>query len=415
MTRRTRVLRLIARLNVGGPARHVVWLTEALAREGFEPLLVTGIVPAGEGDMSDFATAHGVTPLVIPSMRREISPRDLVTLWKVWRLMVRFRPDIVHTHTAKAGTIGRLAGLLYRFATPSSLIGRPRRARFVHTYHGHVFHGYYGKWTSRLFVALERALARLNTDRLVVLGWQQFDEIHRLFGVGRAEQFAIVPLGVDLSALGDDPHARESLRAELGIERDEVVVGIVGRITAIKNHALFLRIASLAGDVARFVVYGDGDERHPLEAQRTDVLFAGTRPANDIYASLDVVALTSRNEGTPLALIEAMALGKPVISTAVGGVVDLLGDIEEHVIENGAAYEIRERGIAVASGDARGFAAGLCRLLRDDELRRRVGERGKTYVATTHAKEQLVGAMIRLYRDIERPAGSEIPPQTGEM
>jgi glycosyltransferase involved in cell wall biosynthesis len=397
----TRVLRMIARLNVGGPARHVVWLTDSLAREGFESLLVTGVVSEGEQDMTAFATAHGVTPQVISSLSREVSLRDLLTLWRVWRVMVRFRPDIVHTHTAKAGTIGRVAGLLYRFVTPSALIGRPRRARFVHTYHGHVLHGYYGPSKSRVFAAIERVLARLNTDRIVVLGRQQFDELHQGFGIGRAEQFAIVPLGIDLSSLAGAPQARQALRSELGIGPAEVVVGIVGRVTAIKNHDLFLRVAAMTGDLARFVVYGDGEDREGLEGRRGKVIFAGTRAANDVYASLDIVALTSRNEGTPLALIEAMALGKPVISTAVGGVVDLLGDVEERVAENGTAYEIRARGITVPSGDAPAFAAGLTRLLRDEELRRRLVLAGKPYIERTHTREQLVGAIIRLYRDIE--------------
>ncbi|HWW60013.1 MAG TPA: glycosyltransferase, partial [Thermoanaerobaculia bacterium] len=141
-----RVLRLIARLNVGGPAQHVVWLTEALAREGIETLLVTGVVPPGEDDMSELAAAHGVTPHVIASMSRELSPRDAITIWKLWRLMARYRPDVVHTHTAKAGAVGRIAGLLWRFATL-----RPRRCLFVHTYHGHVFRGYYGRWKTRVF------------------------------------------------------------------------------------------------------------------------------------------------------------------------------------------------------------------------------------------------------------------------
>src|SRR5258706_4353327 len=164
-----RVLRLIARLNVGGPARHVVWLNQALNAEGFETLLVTGTVPAGEDDMSDFAAAHGVTPLVIPSMSRELSPRDFSTIWHLWRLMVRFRPDIVHTHTAKAGAVGRIAGLLYRYLT----LSRPRRVRFVHTFHGHVFHSYYGRLKTRFFLAVERILARLRTERIVVLSEQQ--------------------------------------------------------------------------------------------------------------------------------------------------------------------------------------------------------------------------------------------------
>jgi glycosyltransferase involved in cell wall biosynthesis len=398
--RAVRVLRLIARLNVGGPARHVVWLNQALEADGFETLLVTGTVPAGEDDMSDFAATHGVRPVVIPSMSRELSPRDLTTIWRLWRLMVRFRPDIVHTHTAKAGAVGRIAGLLYRFITPATLIGRPRRGHFVHTYHGHVFHSYYGAWKTRFFLAIERMLARLNTDRIVVLSEQQLGEIRDRFGVGRPDQFVVVPLGIDLDELRIDPRAGEALRDQLGIGGGETVVGIVGRLTSIKNHDLFLRVAARARGLARFVIFGDGADRAMLEARAGDVIFAGTRGASEIYASLNVVALTSRNEGTPLAVIEAMASGKPVISTAVGGVVDLLGGVEESVVENGGAFEIRERGITAASDDQAGFSAGLARLLRDEPLRRRLANDGRKYVEATHSKERLVIDILRLYRDL---------------
>jgi glycosyltransferase involved in cell wall biosynthesis len=385
-----RVLRIIARLNVGGPARHVVWLTEALGREGFETLLVTGTVPAGEEDMSGFAAAHGVTPLVIPSMSRELSPRDLTTIWKLWRLMVRFRPDVVHTHTAKAGAVGRIAGLLYRVLSRG-------RSRFVHTYHGHVFHGYYSRWKTRMFLAIERALARLNTDRIVVLGEQQLREIRDDFRVGRAGQFVVVPLGIDLTALG----------SIAGADNAVPVVGIVGRLAPIKNHELFLRAAALVREPARFVIYGDGAERPFLERRAAElglsdrVVFAGTRGVDEIYAALDVVALTSRNEGTPLAIIEAMAAGRPVISTEVGGVVDLLGAIEERVDAGGATFAIRERGVTAASDDAAGFAAGLTRLLQDPYLRRRLVERGRPYVEKTHGKNRLVVDIMRVYIDFQ--------------
>jgi len=395
-----RVLRLIARLNVGGPARHVVWLSEGLAAGGIETLLVTGTVPAGEEDMSDFAASRGVTPLVLPSMSRELSPRDILTIWQLWRLMLRFRPDVVHTHTAKAGAVGRIAGLLYRL-TP----GR-RNVRFVHTYHGHVFHSYYGALKTRFFLTIERMLARLNTDRIVVLSEQQLREIRDDFHVGRADQFAIVPLGIDFA----DLRGGEPLRAELGIAPHETIVGIVGRVTAIKNHDLFLRVAARLEGAARFVVYGDGGDRARLEQQARNVVFAGTRGAREIYASVDVVALTSRNEGTPLALIEAMAMGKPVISTAVGGVVDLLGGVEERITENGAVFEIRERGITAASDDDAGFAAGLQHLLRDAPLRRRLAERGRIYAEKTHSKEQLIAAILRLYRRLpSRDAPQQSP------
>ena len=392
-----RVLRLIARLNVGGPARHVVWLSEALPAHGCETLLVTGTVPPGEEDMSAFAAAHGVAPIVIPTMSRELSPRDLSTIWQLWRLMVRFRPDIVHTHTAKAGAVGRIAGLLYR------LVSRPsQRCRFVHTYHGHVFHSYYGKWKTRFFLAIERSLARLNTDRIIVLGEQQLREIRDTFRVGRPNQFVVLPLGIDLGELDAEPGSGDVLRAQLGIEAPEIVVGIVGRLTAIKNHDLFLRVATRLGSAARFVIYGDGGDREALEQRAgSNVIFASTQPATAIYDSLDIAALTSRNEGTPLALIEAMACGRPVISTAVGGVVDLLGAVEERVSDdNGATFEIRERGITAASDDHLGFAAGLARLLRDEPLRQTLAGRGKAYVRKAHSKERLVADMIRLYRGL---------------
>src|SRR5918997_4461402 len=192
-----KVVRIIARLNVGGPARHVVWLTAGLQGAEFESVLVAGVVPPGEDDMSYFAAENGVEPLIIPQMSREISPKDVVTIWKLYRLLVRERPDIVHTHTAKAGTVGRLSGLLYRWLTPSTLIGRPRRCHFVHTYHGHIFHSYYGALKTRIFLLIEKTLARLATDRIVVISPQQLREINEEFGVGSARQFAVIPLGID--------------------------------------------------------------------------------------------------------------------------------------------------------------------------------------------------------------------------
>jgi glycosyltransferase involved in cell wall biosynthesis len=403
-------MRLIARLNVGGPARHVVWLQEALAAEElgheFEPLLVTGTVPEGEVDMTAFAAARGVTPIVVPSMSREMSAHDFIAVWDVWRLMVRLRPDVVHTHTAKAGAVGRLAGLLYRFVTPSILLLRPRRCRFVHTYHGHIFRHYYGPMKTRIVLFIERLLARINTDRLIVLGEQQLHEIRDTFAIGRPEQYAIVPLGLDFSVLHGKADTGAALRASWGIGATETVVGIVGRLAAIKNHDLFLRVAARTNNSVRFVMFGDGGERDHLVHRAAElgvedrVIFAGTREADEIYASLDVAALTSRNEGTPLAIIEAMAAGKPVISTAVGGVVDLLGPVEQRIAVNDSFFEIRERGITASSDDAVGFAAGLEHLLHDDLLRRRLIERGKAYVERTHTKQRLIDDIVRIYREL---------------
>src|SRR6266480_6616101 len=168
-----KIVRVNARLNVGGPAKHVVWLTKGLQTSEYESLLVAGRVPLSEDDMSYFATELGVSPFFVSEMSREISLKDGLTIWKLYKLFRRERPDIVHTHTAKAGTVGRVAGLLYRWLTPDLFLGHRRACRFVHTYHGHIFHSYYGPLKTRLFLAIEKMLAKLITDRIVVLSEQQ--------------------------------------------------------------------------------------------------------------------------------------------------------------------------------------------------------------------------------------------------
>ena len=297
------IIRIIARLNVGGPARHVVWLTKGLDKAGFKTLLVAGTVPPGEDDMGYFAVAHGVTPLIIPEMSREISPKDAITLWKLYRLFRHEQPDLVHTHTAKAGTAGRLAGLLYRWLTPATLIGRPRPCRFVHTYHGHVFHSYYGTLKTRILLLIEKMLARLVTDRIIVLSEQQRQEIHERFGVGRRKQFRVIPLGLDFSPFVNWQNRRRALRDEWKAGEDNVLVGIVGRLTEVKNHELFLHAAALYkeqyGDSpappTRFVIIGDGHLREQLENQtrqlglENEVIFTGSRADPEyFYPALDV-------------------------------------------------------------------------------------------------------------------------------
>ncbi|MDQ5835579.1 MAG: glycosyltransferase [Acidobacteriota bacterium] len=440
-----KVLRIIARLNVGGPAKHVAWLEAGLRQRGVESLLVAGVVAKGEDDMGYFAESLGVRPRVIPEMSREVSPKDLVTVWKLYRLLRRERPDIVHTHTAKAGTVGRVAGLLYRWLTPSALWGRPRRCRMVHTYHGHIFHSYYGRWKTRLFLSVERALARLATDRIVVVSPQQFREIHERFRVGRAGQFAVVPLGLDITPFLDWSARRERLRREWDAREDDCLVGIVGRLTEVKNHSLFLEAAALfkeryarggeggAGDSegralvgsprgrVRFFVIGDGHLRVELEAQAYalglsgDVEFVGVRDdPEDFYPALDVVALTSLNEGTPLTLIEAMANARAVVATAVGGVVDLLGGVEESELRRPHPWQVCERGIQVRPGDAEAMADALAHLVADEPLRAALGERGREFVERFYSVERLVADVLYLYEDLNGPAASGAGAADGE-
>jgi glycosyltransferase involved in cell wall biosynthesis len=414
-----KVVRIIARLNVGGPARHVAWLEAGLRGRGVDSLLVAGVVPPGEDDMGYFAESLGVRPHVIPEMSREISPKDFVTVWKLYRLFRRERPDLVHTHTAKAGTVGRAAGLLYRWLTPSALWGKPRACRFVHTYHGHIFHSYYGRWKTRLFLFVEQALARLATDRIVVISPQQLEEINGRFRVGKRSQFEVIPLGLDTRAFEDWPARRQVLRNEWGAKDEDVLIGIVGRLTEVKNHRLFLEAAALfkkrrafetesggaphAGRV-RFVVVGDGHLRADLESHAwalglsDDVKFAGLRddPEN-FYPALDVAALTSRNEGTPLTLIEAMANARACVATAVGGVVDVLGGVAEGELRRPHSWQICERGVQVRPGDPEAFAEALAHAVNDAALRQALGERGREYVERNYSVERLVADVEGLY------------------
>jgi glycosyltransferase involved in cell wall biosynthesis len=423
-----KIVRVIARLNVGGPAKHVIWLTKGLQNSEYESVLVTGTVPPGEDDMGYFATEQGVSPIFVSQMSREISLKDLLTIWKLYRLFVREQPDIIHTHTAKAGTVGRVAGLLYRWLTPNVFLGHPRACRFVHTYHGHIFHSYYGSLKTRFFLAVEKALALLITDRIVVISEQQRREINQDFRVGRAERFAVIPLGLDLSVFSDWRKRGQLFREELGVATDEILVGIVGRLTEIKNHELFLRAAAdfkervwkkqNSGGV-RFVVIGDGALRTRLEQLTAslglmeDVIFAGSRrDVENLYPALDIVALTSLNEGTPLTLIEAMANARPVISTAVGGVVDLLGNPVAH--DSNRSFEICERGLRVPVNDAAAFADGLGYLIDDSILRREIGERGLLFVEGNYSKDRLLEDVSALYTDLMAGKTSCVTAQSRE-
>ncbi len=400
-----KILRIIARLNVGGPARHVVWLTKALNNSEFQTVLIAGTVPEGEENMEYFAEENGVAPVFIEQMSRELSPKDIVSLWKVYRRICLEKPDIIHTHTAKAGTVGRIAGFIYRWLNWKNV-------KIIHTFHGHVFHSYYGGLKTKIFLLIEKFLALFATDKIIVITRQQFEEINKEFGVGRANQFETIPLGIDLDKFADSEKKRGILRKEIGAKDDEILVGFVGRFTEIKNIPLLLEVAKIYNERKnenspnlKFILIGDGHLRAELEKKAEEfekdqnVKFLGNRNDADVfYAGLDIVALTSFNEGTPLSLIEAMANGKPVISTAVGGVPDLLGEIKEKK-EN---FNVCERGIAVSSEDAEGFYNGLIYLAENTGLQNDFGERGKNFVRENYSKKRLIADIENLYRKMTK-------------
>lgn len=380
---RIRVVRIIARLNIGGPAIHSTLLHERLNPARFASTLVTGTEEAGEGN---YLELHGRTANVeiIPDLGREIRPfRDVQTLSRLVSLMRRIRPHVVHTHTAKAGAVGRAAAIL---------AGVPV---VVHTYHGHVLRGYFSPAKTALYRGIERSLA-WRTDRLLAVTSRVRDELIAL-GVGKASQYRAVPLGFDLAPLLVAERRRGELRAELGVG-DAPLIGIVARLVPIKAHEVFLAAAAAVRQQvpgARFLIVGDGELRQTLEQQTAAlgltgaVRFLGWRADIDrLYADIDVVALTSRNEGSPVALIEAMASGVPVVSTEVGGVAD--------VVQHGVS------GLLAPMDDAAGIARHILTLLADPALRRTMGQHGRVNVAATYDAGRLVTDIESLYEDLVR-------------
>ena len=321
------VHRVIARLNIGGPALHVVNLSEGLDRTGaFRTRLIAGRVTGDEGDMGYYAVNRGVEILALPALSRLVSPlNDLKILWHLYRLFRRERPDIVHTHTAKAGTLGRLAAFL---------AGVPVR---IHTFHGHVLGGdYFSPLVTRLYLEIERQLARIS-QRLVVLTEGQKIQLAEELRVAPPDRFAVIPLGLELGPFSevDQAEARRRTRDLLGIGADEIVVGIVGRLVPVKNHELLLRaqpiLERILGRDVRILVVGAGLRETALRGLAKElgthgrVSWLGWRQdLHELYPAMDALALTSFDEGTPVAVLEALASGTPVAARAVGGVPEVL-------------------------------------------------------------------------------------------
>lgn len=411
------VIQIVDRPNIGGPTKLVTWLAAGLNPEQFKAMVVTGTVPSGEGDMTYFLREAGVDPVVIPAMSRELSVRDIFVVFKLLGWFRKVRPQVIHTHKAKAGAVGRVAAMLYRWLTPSALWLRPRQCRVVHTYHGHVFHSYFGRLQTRLILACERFLAWMCTDRIIAISPQQRQEIAERFRVGRPDQYRIVPVGIDAEERTTNV---STLRHEFGIGPSETVIGIVGRLSEVKNHALFLEAAAVLmrdhgqARQIRFVIVGDGHLRPELEKLTQElglgerVIFTGFRKdVLALYEDLDVVALTSRNEGTPLTLIEAMSRGRSVVATKVGGIVDMLG---VHVGEQDG-FEIWDHGIAAPAGDAHALARAFRFLGSRPDLRARMGAKAQRFVRAHWSKERLVSDTEALYRELVRTGQpATVPP-----
>lgn len=375
-----RIMRMIARLNVGGPAIHVALLTQAFCPPEYESTLVCGNIDPTEGDMTYYAESHGVQPIVIPELGRALNPiSDLRTLWKVYRLMKQVKPDVVHTHTAKAGFIGRVA---------ARLAGVPV---VVHTFHGHVFHGYFGPLKTGLFIWLERLTARLS-DTIITLTQGLRRELADLYHIAPAGRITVLPLGLDLRPFAQTPRHQGDFRRQWSLPPDAPLIGIVGRLVPVKNHGLFLEAAARVRESlpeARFVIIGDGETRAEVEAKvealglRPAVTFTGwQRDLAPAYADMDALVISSLNEGTPVSVIEALAASCPVVATAVGGLPDLM---------DGGAF-----GRLVPSEDADALAQAIIETLEHPGE----GQAAQTAMLERYGIERLVRDLDGLYRGL---------------
>lgn len=383
--KRLKVARIIARLNIGGPAIQACYLHQALRPE-FDTVLITGHLDEGEGDMSYLLKSDDGVQWLGTMSRPVRIWSDITSLFRLVRILRRERPDIVHTHTAKAGTIGRVAAL---FAGVPVL---------VHTYHGHIFRGkYFGPAVTRVFLAIERFLARF-TDVLVAVSESQASELSSEFRIAPRSKFRVIRNGYDLAPFAGSPR-RADLRRAWGISDSEILVVWAGRLVPVKNVELLAAIIreARANAALRFVVVGDGSERGKLQSLLGGcdnvrlVGWSSDMPA--VWAAADVALVTSKNEGTPSALIEAMAAARPFVSTPAGGVVDLCVGTAHEVQPGVRGYE---NGFLFDSTASTAIQALQC-LQRDPQAAARMGAAGQSFAVENFSLERLIRDITALY------------------
>lgn len=389
-----KILRIHNRLIVGGPSHNVTLLSAYLSPE-FETKLLVGKKDPAEKDATYIAEQLGLVPVEITEMRRSILPFfDIIAYFKIKKIIREYKPDIVHTHASKSGAIGRLAAS----ACDVPLI--------VHTFHGHVFHSYFNSFMSKVIVRLERFIAK-RTDAIVAISDSQRQELIDVYKIAPAEKIFTVPLGFNLDKYSVDQDTKKVIfRNKYGFDKSELIIGIIGRLVPVKNHDMFLEVAAIIKEKVinkniRFAIIGDGGSREGIEKKaaalnlsysyyithpksKTDVVVTSWETEIDqALAGLDIIVLTSNNEGTPVSLIEAQSALKPVVSTNVGGVEDI-------VIHG-------ETGFITEVGDVQSFARYVNILIEDSTLREKMGRSGYDNVIKRYSKQRLINDMKNLY------------------
>lgn len=379
------MLRIINRFNIGGPTYNATFLTRFLSDE-FETLLAGGLPEEGEADSLHILEEYGVKPLLIEELKRTPNfSSDRIAYKKIKEIIKEFKPDIVHTHAAKAGALGRKAAKSCNVPV------------IVHTFHGHVFHSYFGTLKTRLFKMIERNLAKKSSQIIAIsnLQKQELVEDHKIC---KASKITVVPLGFDLQKFQDNKaEARIRTREKYAIEKDEIAIAIIGRLAPIKDHAFFLDvlkdIEQQTTKKVRVFIVGDGEE---FESIKEKVL---SFPNNDRFSitmtswikdiasfnpGMDIICLCSKNEGTPVSLIEAQASNVVIVSTDVGGVKDIL-------LEN-------ETGFIVTKGAKEEYTQKLLQLIEEDDLRKTMGNKGWEHVKVKFHYSTLVANVEGLYK-----------------
>lgn len=382
-----KVLRIINRFNIGGPTYNATFLTRFIG-DDFETLLIGGLPEEGEADSLHIPHEYGVEPTILEEMKRTPNFRsDREAYRKIKEIIKEYKPDIVHTHASKAGALGRRAA----FACKVPVV--------VHTFHGHVFHSYFSPLKTKLFKLIESRLAKKSTGIIAISDIQK-EELWKQHKICPENKIKVIPLGFDLGKFRIDlPEKRKAIRAQYGLAENEVAVAIVGRLAPIKNHDFFLQaVESLLEkgvSGARFFIVGDGELKAEIEAKSKAInakygeKIVLTSWINDIAsfnAGMDVICLTSNNEGTPVSLIEAQACDVPVLTTDVGGVRDIVSE--------------GETGFIVPKGDLKQFSEKLGLLIENEEIRRKMSQNGWNFVREKFHYTRLVSDMQKYYREL---------------
>jgi len=393
--KKIKVLRIINRFNLGGPTFNAAYLTKYLEPE-FETLLIGGVKYEEEESSEFILEKLGLTPIIIPEMQRSISfKEDKKAYQKIKKIIQEFQPDIVHTHASKAGTLGRLAAAKCNVPV------------VVHTFHGHVFHSYFGKAKTHFYKTIERYLAKKST-KIIAISDIQKKELWKEHKICKEEKLAVIPLGFDLDRFQENiDEKRTSFRKEYQLKDDEIAIGIVGRLVPIKNHQLFIHaineVQKKTSKKVRAFIIGDGEEKVQLiellnrigldyaewrkdKVSATVTLTSWIKEVDWANAGLDIITLTSLNEGTPVSLIEAQASNKPIVTTNVGGV-------ENIVLKNETAF-------ITESNNLDQFVNAVLKLVEDDKLRAEMSKKGWGFVKKEFHYSRLANDMTKLYSSL---------------